>query len=260
MGHYGYMVVEGHHDIEFVARLLKPYGFKRIQYLKDLDTFWQRSSLIPTRFPYKDDLLKRVPVPVFFQTATHSIAIHSASGYSRLAETIQETLISLPSQEDIESIGVILDADDTEPVKRRFEKLIGALRDKNPDLILPVEPGQVTNAAPTMGVFILPDNRNIGTLENILLDAAKVNYPNLSSAAALYIQNIDRSELTSKDLEEFTKPAGSKKAHIGSMASILKPGKAMQVSIQDNRWLEGDTFNLPGIQAISAFLKQLLRL
>ncbi len=103
MEHYAYLVVEGPQDIEFVARLLKPYGFKRIQYLKDLDAFWQRGKLIPNKFPYKDNLLQRVPIPTFFQTDTHSIAIHSASGCSRLAETIQETLISLSPQKNNEN-------------------------------------------------------------------------------------------------------------------------------------------------------------
>jgi hypothetical protein len=260
MPHYGYMVVEGPHDIEFIARLLRPLGFRRIQFLQDLDPFWKHGNLIPNKFPYNDDLLKRVPVPMFFQNATHSIAIHSANGYTRLAETIQETLISLDTPAAIESIGVVLDADDRETVERRFRSLTEALWEKNPALIFPDEPGQVRNDYPATGIFILPDDHSTGTLEDILLDAAQVNYPNLASAAAQYIQTINQGELNREDLEEFNKPAGSRKAQVGSMASILKPGKAIQVSIQDNRWIEGAAFDLPGIQVISAFLNQLFRL
>ena len=260
MPHYGYLVVEGPQDIELIARLLRPHGFQRIQYVQDLAPFWQQGNLIPNKFPYKDDLLKRVPVPTFFQTPTHSIAIHSASGYARLAETLQETLVSLDDQANIASIGIILDADDRETVDRRFARLRQALQEKNPDLIFPDEPGRVTNQIPATGIFILPDNHAAGTLENILLDAAEVNYPDLAAAAARYIGTIRQDELNRQDLEEFNKPAGSKKAQVGSMASILKPGKAIQVSIQDNRWLEGEALNLPVIQVISTFLNQLFRL
>jgi hypothetical protein len=260
MPHYGYMVVEGPHDIEFIARLLRPHGFRRIQYLQDLDPFWRQGNIIPSKFPYNDDLLMRVPVPTFLQTESHSIAIHSANGYTRLAETLQETLISMDSPENIESIGVLLDADKAEPVGRRFEILMEELHNKNPDLLFPSEPGQVTNAHPATGIFILPDNHTAGTLENILLEAAEINYPNLTSVALRYIQSLNLGELNHKDLEEFNKPAGSKKAQVGSMSSILRPGKAIQVSIHDNRWLEGEALNLPVIQVISTFLNQLFRL
>lgn len=255
----GYMVVEGPHDIEFVARLLKPYGFGRIQYLTNLDSFWKEGNFIPNRFPYRDDLLKRVPVPTFFETLTHSIAIHSASGYTRIAETIQETIASLPPN-GLESIGIILDADSQETVFARFDNLKTELRDKNPDLALPVDLGQVTQLAPKLGIYILPDNQESGTLESILLDAGMVNYPQLHSLADQYVQTVQQNELTKDDLEEIKKPAGRKKAQIGSMASILRPGKAIQVSIQDNRWLEGEALNLPKIKAVSTFLAELFQL
>lgn len=260
MPHYSYIVVEGPHDVEFIARLLRVHGFHRIQYLRDLDPFWGTSKIIPNKFPYNDDLLKRVPVPIFFQTPTHSVAIHSAVGHTRIAETIQETFRIINNPENIESIGIILDADVEETVARRFEIMLNELRGKNPGLIFPDAPGLIANDHPATGVYILPDNNSAGTLENILLEAAAVNYTNLNATSDQYIQSIDLNQLSRQDLEDFHKPAGPAKARVGSMASILKPGKAIQVSIQDNRWIEGEALNLPVIQAISAFLNQLLRL
>jgi len=260
MPHYAYIVVEGPHDIEFIARLLRPHGFRRIQYQPELDPFWL--SLVLTRFPHRDDLLKRVPVPVFFQNqaqpVTHSIAIQSAQGYTRLVETIQETRSILPGSPD--SIGVFLDADDTEPVGMRFNRLLQAMQAANPDLVLPAAPGLVTQSTPAVGVFILPDNRQPGTLEHLLLGAARVSYPGLLEAAEQYVQSIDLGQLTRHDQEEINKPAGRSKVKFSSMASVLRPGKAVQVSIQDNRWLEGSALDLPGIQTINLFLQQLLRL
>ena len=55
-----YLEVEGPHDVEFVARLLPP-SFKRVQMLADLDPALR--CLVPAKFPHRDDLLRRVPVP-----------------------------------------------------------------------------------------------------------------------------------------------------------------------------------------------------
>jgi hypothetical protein len=260
MPHYSYIVVEGPHDVEFIARLLRVHGFHRVQYLRNLDPFWVQSGIIPNKFPFNDDLLKRVPVPIFFQTATHSIAIHSASGYTRIAETIQETFKIINKPETIESVGIILDADVEETVARRFGRMLDELREKNPGLVFPDMPGLIADNHPATGIYILPDNHSAGTLENILLMAAAENYANLHAASEQYIHSIDCAQLNSQELEDFHKPAGPNKAQVGSIASILKPGKAIQVSIQDNRWIEGEALNLPVIRAISSFLNQLLHL
>ena len=55
-----YIAVEGPHDIEFVARLLKPRGFARVRQLPTLDPYW--ADLVPKTYPPDDDLLKRVPI------------------------------------------------------------------------------------------------------------------------------------------------------------------------------------------------------
>lgn len=256
MPHYSYMVVEGPHDVEFVARLLRRHGFHRIQFMNVLDPFWH--SIIPTRFPFQDDLLKRVPVPTFLQTHTHSIAIHSANGYTRIAETIQETLSSLGNPENVESIGIILDADSGGSIQERFTDMLRVLQEKNPALIFPNDPGQTSTANPRTGIYILPNNQDNGTLENLLLEAASINYPNLVEAASQYTRSIRFEQLAREDLDEYRKPAGANKALVGSIASILKPGKAIQVSIQDNRWFDGDAFTLPVIQNVTAFLNQLI--
>ena len=105
----------------------------------------------------------------------------------------------------------------------------------------------------------MPDNQNEGTLEDLLLDAAADAYPQLHQAAKKYIAGCRRlSDLQPDDLEEFNKPDGLKKATVATMASILKPGKSIQVSIQDNRWLESASLNSHRIKAVREFLAALL--
>lgn len=105
----------------------------------------------------------------------------------------------------------------------------------------------------------MPDNQGQGTLEDLLLDAAASAYPKLLEAARHYVADAGTDPaLQQGDLEEFRKPAGPKKATAAAMASLLKPGKSIQVSIQDNRWLEPASLKLPRINTLQKFLEDLL--
>ena len=258
MPYFGYLVVEGQHDIAFIGRLLRQFGFTSpVQLKSNVDLFWNR--IIPTEFPVNDDLMARVPVPTFFQKDTHSIAIHAALGITNIVRTLNRSYLSLETQP--ESYGILLDADNEgQAPKQRFDSILSELHTQHINLPIPLNPGDVAGENPAFGIYVLPDNQNPGTLENILLQTAQVNYTNLASTALTYIQSIDPSQLTPEDLREYQKPAGQKKAQIGSMASVLRPGAAIQVSIQRDRWLEGESLNLPAVKAISVFLATLLQL
>lgn len=252
MTRYSYIVVEGPQDIEFLIRVLKYYyNLKRVKLLSELDLFWK--PLVPTTFPIDDDLMKRVPVPIFLQNANLSIALHSANGIDRLANTIEESLALIPPSK-IFGIGIFLDADDIETPQERFNKLISKLSSQglSPPSIL----GEVMKGSPQCGIFIAPNNQDSGTLENILLKCAEVNYPDLLNLSETYVSKINDSQLTKGDLKELNKPAGKKKAIVSIISSILKPGKALQVSIQDNRWVDEKTIQLDSIKLVKKFLDE----
>jgi hypothetical protein len=51
------------------------------------------------------------------------------------------------------------------------------------------------------------------------------------------------------------KPAGRKKAIVGAVANVLRPGKSVQVSLQDNRWLRDPrALALPQVARFQAFV------
>jgi hypothetical protein len=257
MKRYGCLIVEGQQDIAFVARLLRAFKIKAVEKKSLLDPYWE--ILIPKNFPVNDDLQKRVPVPIFFENENHSISIHPAEGITRLAQTLGETLAVI-DREQLASCGFLLDADYKQTPQERFENLIDELRRSDVTIPMPLHLGEITETNPKSGIFVLPDNQNHGTLEDILLQTAQINYTHLSLAAQTYIQSLDESQLTRDDLVELRKPAGRKKAQVSSMASILKPGRAIQNSIHDNRWLEGEAVNLPIVKSISLFLADLFEL
>lgn len=254
---YSYLVVEGPQDLEFVGRLLRAGGLHKVQREEKLEAFWH--PLIPRHFPPGGDLLKRVPVPVFFQSPSHSVAIHSAGGIDRLVPTVGETLI-VPGfkSPDLSSIGIFLDADWQTAVQDTF----AALKAEMQTVGLPAadEPGTVNHAAPRTGIFIFPDNHSLGTLENLLDDCATLVYPELREKARQFIAGGSATSLTNEDLGEFAKPAGEIKVKMGCIANFLRPTRAIQTSIADNRWLCDESSALPNIARLHAFLKDLIEL
>ena len=156
--------------------------------------------------------------------------MQGAVGDTRLVNTIQEDLALIP-QEQLLGIGIILDADNREP-QERFDKIKAEIENLNLGLDISSSPGIVSQSKVRFGVFVLPDNQTKGTLENILIECGENNYQQLIELSREYISKIDESQLKSGDLKEIRKPAGKNKAIIGGVSNILKPGRTLQVSLQ----------------------------
>ncbi len=260
---YSFIVVEGHHDIEFLARILKvSYSLQHITQLNDLEPYWH--DLVPKNFPIEGDLAKRVPVPTFFQNDELSVALHSGGGDGNLAEEVQENLTELSRQSSkVFGIGIILDADSRETPSKRFEICINQFTElKSPlpiELSLPSLPGEVTKSFPRFGVFVLPDNKSSGTLEDILVECAGINYSDLLEKSRNYVDSINISSLEKKnDRKEFKKPSGKKKAIISGITSILKPTKSLAVSLHDNCWIDKETLKLDRLILIKDFIGEII--
>jgi hypothetical protein len=253
-----YIAVEGPHDTEFIARILKRAGFNHIK-LK-VDVCPEFKGLTDLRFPVADDLTKRIPVPYFYETASHAIAIHSSEGESKLAKNTIESLDTIGVQ--VSAVGFVMDDDDAPYPPARLIELKKQIREqsKPPQFTLPTSLGSpgIVAGPPKTGVYILPDNQNAGSLEDILLECAGLNYLYPTISASRYLASLDRSNLSAAEQKTLTRGSNPKKAHLASLVSVLRPGKSMQVSIHDNRWLDGDAINAPSVAAFRSFLRDLL--
>jgi hypothetical protein len=256
MPKYGYLVVEGPHDVEFVSCLLSPFGMSRVRLEGDLDSFFL--PLIPRDFPPDGDLQKRMPIPLFLQSITHAVDVQSAGGDTRLIATVEERSIGIDFGR-LTGVGLLLDSDTARSPSDRYIAIRDGLRAKN--FPFPDDAGAISPTAPRFGAFVLPDNQAPGTLEDILLECGQQVYPGLFATATTHVDAAFQDQsLFSEDLDDLRKPAGRNKAIIGSMASILRPGKAVQVSLQDNRWLRDDSLLIPRVKAVQDFLVSLLEL
>ncbi|MCX6141687.1 MAG: hypothetical protein NTZ35_00560 [Ignavibacteriales bacterium] len=256
MPKYGYIVVEGPHDVEFAYRLLRPFHLSRVQLEADLDPFFE--PLIPRKYPPDGDLQKRMTTPLFLQSDTHAVAIHSAIGDTRLIQTVEENADRIDMTQ-VTGIGIILDSDNAIIAADRYAIIKEGMQAKG--FALPQAAGTVAAGPPKLGAFVLPDNHNAGTLESLLIECAQQVYPNLLQSAITHVNSVSADgTLMADDLEDFNKPAGRNKAVVGTIASILRPGKSVQVSLQDNRWLRDAALNIARVKAVQDFLVSLLEL
>ena len=264
MSAFFYIVTEGVHDVAFLGRLLSvAHGASRIKKLEELDDSlreWLAGFKWPNKTGAHHDIARlAVPAPAFYRLATGDVvALRNAQGLTEIGKTLEIDIEAFArAQIGPEAIGVVLDSDD-EPADQRFRKLKITL--ENVKLRVPSSLGEVSIGIPRVGAFALPARGTAGTLEDVLLALGDAAYPDLTAAARGYAdrwrQRAD-AEPASVDWKEIRKPAGAKKATIGAMTAVLKPGKSTQVSLEDNRWVSEQTKALACLQPSLGFLNAL---
>ncbi|MSV32910.1 MAG: hypothetical protein EXQ57_10360 [Bryobacterales bacterium] len=246
---FTYLLVEGPHDAAFAGRILRHAGLNPIRLAEQVDAFW--SPLIKLPFPHRGDLLKRMPVPYFYQNNDVSVAIHVVGGDGSFADTLQESLAVLPITR-LAAVGILLDTDSEKAPSVRFDELRATLLAYIP--VWPNQPGAVADGPLRTGVFVLPDNTSHGTLEDLLLESAALSWPETLPLARDFVANA-QATLTGADLRELRKPAGLNKATVACIGTLLRPGKSIQASIDDNGWL---AIHSPRQQNLQTFLNRLI--
>ena len=262
-----FLLVEGPHDAEFIARLLKQRGFgQRIK----LSTIPPRfHDLFPAKYPATEEtpLIERHPVPGFYQNNDQWL-IMLVGGGSKSSITLAAALRSARIAEFTpDAIGVFVDQDQDatpEDARGRFIDEFNKEEDLPVTLNFKIQPGTVVQGQPRVGLFVLPDNQNTGALEDLLLDCGDENYKALKDKALSFRDDtLANAQLTADDLKEYGQPGGQKhiskqkKAWVSAMGAMLVPAAAIQNSIRKNRWLEGEALKLPRIKALQKFLDEL---
>lgn len=266
MSAFVYIVTEGVHDVAFLGRLLSvAHGATRIRKLEGLDDSlrdWVSSAFKWPRFTGKHHDIERlaVPAPCFYLLATNQVvALRNAQGITEIGKTLEIDIEAFTRTENRpDAIGVVLDSDD-DPADDRFARLKAIF--EGVKLTPPPSLGGLGDGVPRVGAFALPQPGTAGTLEDLLLALGDVAYPELTAAARVYASDWRRNadaDPGAADWKELRKPAGVKKATIGAITAVLKPGKSTQVSLEDNRWVSEQTKASACLAPCLAFLSSLL--
>ncbi|KYC96149.1 hypothetical protein B4102_3555 [Heyndrickxia sporothermodurans] len=249
---YCLFIVEGPHDAAAIGKILTMFKLKIVQDISQLDKFWRR--LIPNKFPFEGDLLKRMPVPLFYMNEELSIAIQSANSDSKIFSSLNGTLSNIDTTL-LSGIGIFTDADNVTP-NIKFNSLVNKLSKIDEQdistIFNSIGIGEISTGPLKVGIYVFPNNRDIGTLENLLEQAARLMYPNLHSSAMNYIESVD------DEYKRKWKNADQLKVLVGCISNILKPGKANQVSIQDNNWISDITIRESDISILFKFINKIL--
>lgn len=267
-----FLLVEGPHDAEFMARLLKLRGFEQKKTVSTIPEIYQK--LIPKDYPAKDENGKEAlltdphPVPRFYQNGDQWLFILIGGG-SKSAQTLAKALRAARiAGFSVDAIGVILDQDqEATPNKARdhFITKFEQQQDLPAQLDFKITPGTVNSGSPRLGLFVLPDNQNTGALEDLLLECGEKQYKALKDKALSFRDDaFANADLTKEDWASYGEPDGQKhlskkkKAWVSAMGAVLTPSFAIQNSIRDNRWLEDEALKLPRIQSAQKFLDDLI--
>ena len=118
--------------------------------------------------------------------------------------------------------------------------------------------GEVVRGAIDCGLYVVPGSET-GTMDDVLMAAGMRVYEKALIAAERLVDDTlnGTTGIATGEQKELRKPAGKKKSTLAITSSLLKPGKAIQVSISDNRWIV-DALDEPLVAELNKFLKSLL--
>jgi hypothetical protein len=267
-----FLLVEGPHDAEFMARFLILRGFEQRKTVSAIPELYRK--LIPKDYPAKDEngreaaLTDPHPVARFYQNAERWLFILIGGG-TKSSQTLAKAIrTSRLAGFTVDAMGVVLDQDLEATPEAARDKFLTEFA-KEQDLPIAVDfnitPGTISSGSPRFGLFVLPDNNHTGALEDLLLECGEVQYKALKDKALSFRDDaIANAGLTVEDLRNYGTLNGlkyiskQKKAWVSAMGAILMPSVAIQNSIRDNRWLDGQAMNLPNIQAVQQFMDDLL--
>lgn len=251
---YVLMGVEGNHDQAFISKILcKLLGFSKFEgNVSELDGIWRK--FIPVYPPKTGKLYLRLDMPTILYNEKISLAIYAGEG-SNLITNLSDKLSDI-DYSSLFAFAIIADADKNTP-SQVIEEYYNGFKEYFPDFPTTVsQSGNVIAGSPRLGIYILPDNSQQGVLDTLICECGDLVYPEYMQRAKEYINKFSEEERNRKPLK--WKPFAQEKAIVATVVSVLKPGKTNQASISDNDWVSNATANIPAIQNLTTFLRQLL--
>ncbi|WP_437939471.1 DUF3226 domain-containing protein [Sorangium sp. So ce341] len=259
-----YLLVEGVHDAAFVGKVLSVcFGAQRIETMEELDDAtrsWMGLFKWPMAQAGRTPIRRlAVPAPAFYRIAHGAlVGVRNAQGITEIGKTLSIDHEAFKRASlSLSAVGIVLDSDDKLQTDRHADVRAQLERHGIP---APNSLGEVIVGPPRVGVFAMPATGKPGTLEDVLLALGGAAYPDLAAVAGSYAQSWHAKVAhdASDEWKELKKPTGIKKATIGAMAAVLKPGKATQVSLEDHRWVSDATKNHEALAPCLDFLRALV--
>lgn len=241
-------IVEGVHDLALISKLLIILDYAELKKTKELVS--PINKLMLRSIPNTEDRIDCYnEIPYFLKKENDYIAIINANGEQNLLRELDLNLKKLKFKEmqKLTKIIVFCDGD----LDNREEK-INKITDKKfkniknikmfdvsyikhgglkitdiDDFIIPFE------------VFVFPNNKDLGRLENVLLESIDVVDNELLKSVEIFLNNVPY-----KYKEKWSiKNSKSDKAKISCLGSVLHPGVGNSFHIKESDWISKKTIN-----------------
>ncbi len=184
------------------------------------------------------------PQPKYFRTGDRWIEVRQRGSVSAL---FNETTVELLKMMKPDAIAIIVDANDVGVTKRveDFRKLFGPIYPHAAKM----DPGDICSGAPSVGLWVAPDNKSNGTILDPILEVAAKVKPKLKSVAEKFVDKCEKFEPG-----PWTKHRS--KAILGAIGQTVEPGTSLRVALRDCTWLyDGDLLKTGPMAPLMQFLR-----
>jgi hypothetical protein len=237
------VLCEGVHDQKAITALLLVCGG------------WKKPDKIPSKLPvplratYLLPAPRRKgnqPTPDYLLKSDRYIVIRAMESKDNV---FGQSAIDYLRQHEPDAVGAVIDANDAGVADgvASYRTTFGQLYDHASD----VKAGSVVQGSPTLGLWVAPDNRSAGRLDDALLQAAQKAKPKLAAAGERFVKYAEKNEPGSWTDDRT-------KALLGAVYQVVNPGASLAVSLRDSAcWFDQGLSKTEPFKALLEFLGKL---
>jgi hypothetical protein len=222
---------------------------------------WVRFGDAPRALP--EDLKKTFPqpkqsrsggweyerAPDYLTKNGHYLVVRNLRGKDQLLGEAAEDLLGQLSPN---ALGVFVDANE-KGISARVKSFRRCFDSKYP-YASKVEAGTVSAEIPRLGLWVAPDNKNCGRLDDLLVEVVSQTRPELAAAGKSFIEALAAIEAGKWQDHR-------NKAMLGAIHQTVRPGASLAVCLQESSgWLEPSSSPVEPLEQLVRFLETLTAL
>lgn len=262
MNHY-IILTEGNQDVSVISKLLEINSYKEIKTTTELEKISPIFfKLLPNSFPFYNNKFKVWNIiPQFYKKEENVVLIITPEGQDNILNRIKDYFneLELEEIEKLNKILIVLDADECSTPQEKIDSFYREFEDIkilknnyiNMELRKIFKIGDIEESINIpLSIYVLPNNRLCGTLEDLLVETIKFNNEELYSAFENFLE---------VNHIKFAKEADRQKALISCVGGVLVPkGYSTAMNIKDKKveWISKKSLDLPCLKTFNDFFQK----
>ncbi|UCE60128.1 MAG: hypothetical protein JSU63_22125 [Phycisphaerales bacterium] len=166
-------------------------------------------------------------------------------------DVLGDTATHAVRQYNPDAVGVVVDANDVgvdnrvKAFRNRYERIR--------ELPKRIEPGVVIPGRPRVGIWVAPDNKRKGKMDDLLLHAARRTHREVITGGEAFVDSLHKANFEEKSLEK-----DRSKIVLGAVHQPIRPGASLASGLEASRcWPQKDRSDLPTLKKLLQFIEEL---